>query len=67
MNAKPFSNLFFNNPGAFMKRVNDLTEEEIESHFEMSRRFRPSPPDDDKPILTEEELEQLLTEVITKQ
>lgn len=49
-----------------MKRVSDLTEEEIESHFEMARQFRPSPPDD-KPILTEEELEQLLTEVITKQ
>lgn len=49
-----------------MKGVNDLTEEEIENIFEMSRRFRPSTPDD-KPILTEEELEQLLTEVITKQ
>lgn len=50
-----------------MKRVNDITEEEIESHFEMSRRFRPSLPDDDKPVLTDEELEQLFTEVIARQ
>lgn len=65
MNAKSFSNLFFNNSGAFMKRVNDLTEEEIESHFEMSRRFRPSP-SDEKPVLTEKELEELFSEMITR-
>lgn len=50
-----------------MKGSNYLTEEEIESHFEMARRFRPSPPDDDKPVLTDEELERLFAEVITKQ
>ena len=66
MNAKPFSNLFFSDGEAFMKRINDITEEEIERHFEMSRRFRPSP-QDEKNVLTEEELEQLFTEVITKQ
>lgn len=49
-----------------MKGSNYLTEEEIEEHFEMARRFRPSLPDE-KPVLTDEELEQLLTEVITKQ
>lgn len=48
-----------------MKRVNDLTEEEIENIFEMSRRFRPSPPDEK--VLTDEELEQLITEVMAKQ
>ena len=48
-----------------MKKITDLTEEEIESHFEMSRRFRPSPTDE-KPILTEKELEQLFSEMITR-
>ena len=48
-----------------MKGSNYLTEEEIESHFEMSRRFRPSPPDE-KPVLTEKELEELFSEMITQ-
>lgn len=49
-----------------MKGSNYLTEEEIESHFEMSRLCRPSQPDE-KPVLTDEELEQLFTEVMAKQ
>lgn len=48
-----------------MKGSNYLTEEEIESHFEMSRRFRPSSPDE-KPVLTEKELEELFSEMITQ-
>ena len=48
-----------------MKGSNYLTEEEIESHFEMARQFRPST--DEKQVLTDEELEQLFTEVIAKQ
>lgn len=49
-----------------MKGSNYLTEEEIESHFEMSRLCRPSPQDEDKPILTEKELEELFSEMITQ-
>lgn len=47
-----------------MKGTRELTEEEIEEHFEMARRFRPST--DEKNVLTEEELEQLFTEMITQ-
>lgn len=47
-----------------MKGNNYLTEEEIESHFEMSRRLRQST--DEKPVLTEKELEELFSEMITQ-